>query len=119
MSFADPISVTINAVAKSLQRISQDGRTGSFESVADGLALKISHSIKGKRASRMVRLDRTVLRADAITGLNTPVTDSVWIVYSAPTGLTVPLAEQKHLLNALADMIKTAAHQDKFLNGES
>jgi len=118
MAFADPTSVTINAVSKSLARVTQDGRTGVFELASDGLVLKVSHVIK-KRASRMVRLDRTVTRADALTGLNTPVTDSIWIVYNAPTGLTVPISEQKYMLNALADFIKVAGNQDKFLNGES
>ncbi len=118
MSFADPISLTINAVSKALNRVSQDGRTGLFELTADGLTFKVSHVIK-KRASRMVRLDRTILRADSLTGLNVPVTDSVWLVYNAPAGLTVPLADQKHMLNALADFIKVSANQDKFLNGES
>lgn len=118
MSFSDPITVTINAVAKTLARISQDGRQGSFELGADGLNFKISHVIK-KRASRMVRLDRTVNRVDAITGLSTPQTDSVWLVYNAPAGLTVPLAEQKHMLSAMADKVKETAFQDKFLNGES
>jgi hypothetical protein len=118
MSFSDSITVTINAVAKTLNRITLDGRTGSYESVADGLAFKISHVIK-KRASRMVRLDRTALRSDPLTGMITPQTDSIWIVYNAPAGLTVPLAEQKHLLTALADYIKVAGNQDKFLNGES
>lgn len=118
MAFSDPISITINAVAKSLARTTLDGRAGTFESAADGLVAKVSHVIK-KRASRMVRLDRTVLRADSLTGLNVPVTDSIWLVYNAPTGLTVPLAEQKNMLNALADWIKVAGNQDKFLNGES
>lgn len=118
MAFADPTSVTINSVSKSLARETLDGRTGTFTSVADGLVLKVSHVVK-KRASRMARLDRTVLRTDPITGLNVPITDSVWVVYNAPNGLTVPLAEQKQIITALADFIKTAAVQDKFLNGES
>jgi hypothetical protein len=118
MAFSDSVTVTINAVAKVLNRITLDGRTGTFESVADGLAFKISHVIK-KRSSRMVRLDRTVLRADPLTGLNVPVTDSVWLVYNAPAGTTVPLVEQKYMLNALADWAKIAANQDKFLNGEA
>ncbi len=118
MAFSDPISVTINAVAKSLSRVNSGDRWSSYELAADGLAFKISHVIK-KRASRMVRLDRTVVRVDALTGLSTPVTDSIWIVYNAPAGLTVPLAEQKYMLTAIADYIKVAGNQDKFLNGES
>lgn len=116
--FAEPLTVTINAVAKSLLRTTLDGRAGTFELASDGLVLKVSHVIK-KRASRMVRLDRTVVRADALTGLNVPVTDSVWLVYNAPVGATVPLAEQKHMLNALGDFIKVSGNQDKFLNGEA
>lgn len=118
MAFSDPISVTINAVAKTLARVSLDGRAGSFELASDGLVFKISHVIK-KRNSRMVRLDRTVLRADPLTGLNTPVTDSVWLVYNAPSGLSVPLADQKNMINAMADFVKVAGNQDKFLNGEA
>lgn len=118
MAFADPISVTINAVAKTLSRVNVGDRWASYEAAADGLSFKISHVIK-KRASRMVRLDRTVLRADPITGLNTPVTDSIWLVYNAPAGTTVPVTEQKYMLNALADFVKVAGNQDKFLNGES
>jgi hypothetical protein len=116
--FSEPLNVTINAVAKGLSRVTLDGRTGSFERAADGLSLKISHTIK-KRASRMVRLDRTVLRADPLTGLQVAVTDNVWLVYNAPIGTTVPLAEQKHMMTALGDLVKDTAFQDKFLNGEA
>lgn len=118
MSFADPSSVTINAVVKSLFRVTTGDRAALYESVPDGLKLKISHIVKS-RASRMVRLDRTVLRADPLTGLNTPITDSIWIVYNVPAGTVVPLAEQKYMLSALADFIKVAGNQDKFLNGQS
>lgn len=118
MAFADPIFVTINAVVKTLSRVNSGDRWSSYESAADGLNFKISHVIK-KRSSRMVRLDRTINRTDALTGLSVPVTDSCWIVYNAPAGLTVPLAEQKHMLSAVADFIKVAGNQDKFLNGES
>lgn len=118
MAFADPISVTYNAVAKTLSRINSGDRWSSYEDITSGLKLKISHVIKS-RASRMVRLDRTVLRADPLTGLNVPVTDSCWVVYNAPAGLTVPLADQELMLDALGDLLKTEGFQDKFLNGES
>lgn len=118
MAFEDPITFTINAVGKSLHRVNTGDRWSSYELVADGLVAKISHLVK-KRASRMVRLDRTVMRADPLTGLNTPVTDSVWIVYNAPAGVVVPLAEQKHMLDTVGGWITNVSNQDQFLNGES
>jgi hypothetical protein len=118
MSFSDSVTVTINAVAKTLYRVNSGDRWTQYESAADGLRLKISHVIKG-RASRMIRLDRTVLRADPITGLNTMVTDSAWMVYNSPAGLVVPLAEQEYLLEGLIAFANVEGNQDKFLNGES
>lgn len=118
MSFSDSITITINAVAKTLYKVNSGDRWTQYESSADGLRVKISHVIKN-RASRMMRLDRTVLRADPITGLNVPVTDSAWFVYNAPNGVIVPLVEQEYLVDALLAFATVEGNQDKFLNGES
>jgi len=84
MSFADPQSVTINAVAISLPRTSSGVNTGVFTS-ADGLTREsVSHSY-GKRTRRTIRLDVSKIGADPLLPtVNTKFSASVYLVVDAP-----------------------------------
>lgn len=82
--FADPQSVTINAVPKSMPRIKQ-GQTDCTYSTADGeFKLRISHQATKTRTRRMVRLDQTVIAADPLTAVNAAQTAGVYLVVDEP-----------------------------------
>lgn len=65
MSFADPQSVTVNAVAISMPRTSSGVNTGAFTS-ADGMtALSVAHAY-GKRTRRAISLNSSKISADPL-----------------------------------------------------
>ncbi len=89
MSFADPQSVTVNAVAKSMPRISSEKLQSQYRMDTGDYALRISHA-EGTRNRRTVRLDFQKVAADPFEpALNQKFTGSVYIVIDAPvTGFT-------------------------------
>lgn len=84
MAYADPQSVTINAVAISLPRTSFGTNAGAFTS-ADGLTkLSVSHAY-GNRTRRMIRLDQSKIAADPLlAGVNVKASMSVYLVVDLP-----------------------------------
>lgn len=84
MSFADPQSITINAVAVSLPRISSGVNSGTF-SAADGLtSLSVSHAY-GKRTRRVIRVGVSKVSPDPLLpAQNVKLSSSVSLVVDAP-----------------------------------
>jgi ketopantoate hydroxymethyltransferase len=108
MAFADPQSVTINAVANSLPRTSSGVNSGGF-STSDGITkLLVSHSY-GKRIRRTARIDYAKIAADTYNPtLNVRSTMSAYVVVDVPpTGFTV--AEQKYIVDALTLWLTAAS----------
>jgi hypothetical protein len=83
MSFADPQSITVNAVAQSLPEVgSKDG--GKYRKDDGTLTLKILHQ-EGKRNRRTVRLDFQKIAANPYDNdRNQNFSGSVYIVMDAP-----------------------------------
>jgi len=100
MAFADPQSITVNAVAASLPRISTVGSSSVYQS-ADGLVrLTVSHS-GTKRFRRMIRIDHAKVAADPFTtGQNQKYSMSAYVVADVPT-VGYSAAEQKQVVDAL------------------
>ena len=118
--FADPQSVTINAVPVSLPRTGV-GENKSFYSANDGtVKLTVSHSI-GKRNRRMVRLDHSKVAADPLAAdRNLRYNAAVWAVFDTPpVGYTV--VEAKQIADALFAYLtaSSGAQITKVLGGES
>lgn len=116
--FTEPQSVTVNGVAKSLNRVSFGNLAGTFASRADGLKLRITH-VEGKRNRRTVRLDSTKTAAD-------PLLDGVSKQYSMSAIFTVdaPLVgysdtEASQIVQALVDWLDVPANLSKVIGGES
>lgn len=81
---ADPQSVTVNAVANSLPRISPaTGFAGMFAKADStlGLGFKITHASRDRVE---IRLDFAKIAADPITAVNQKWTGSASIVINAP-----------------------------------
>jgi hypothetical protein len=84
MSFADPQSVTINAVAISLPRTSSGVNSGTFTSADGNSRLSVSHAY-GKRTRRTIRLDVSKVAADPLLPTqNVKLSTSVYLVVDAP-----------------------------------
>jgi len=116
--FTEPQAVIVNAVSKSLNRVAFGDRSGTFESRADGLKLRISH-VEGKRNRRTVRLDSVKTAAD-------PLLDGVSKQYSMSAIFTVdaPLVgysdtEVAQIVQALTDWLDIPANLTKVIGGES
>jgi hypothetical protein len=95
MAFADPQSITINAVATSLPRTSSGANSGTFTS-NDGLIRETVSHAYGKRIRRTFRIDHSKVAADPfLSGVNTKYSMSAYIVVDVPvTGYTVTEAKQ-------------------------
>ena len=93
MAFADPQSVTINAIAISLPRIAAPAvNSGKFAANDGNTTLTLSSSVTtGKRKRRVYRFDFRKVAADPlISAQNIVYTNSLYLVSDVPiTGFTV------------------------------
>lgn len=81
---ADPQSVTINAVAKTLPRVSL-GPTEAHYRVDDGtVELITKQNVSTKRFRREVRLQIKKIAADPLTAVNSEVSTSLYVVVDEP-----------------------------------
>lgn len=120
MAFADPQSVTINAVANSLPRVSSGVNTGAFQKDDGNVKLEVSHQY-GKRNRRAIKLTHRKIAADPLVGsVNIQYSMSTTLVVDTPvTGYTV--AEAKQIVDALVAYLtaSTGARVTQLLGGEN
>lgn len=120
MSFADPQSVTINAVAQTLPRISSGTNAGVFQKDDSTVKLSVNHSY-GSRIRRQLRLDFSKIAADPLaTGTNLRYSMSAYLVVDEPReGFT--RAEAKQIVDALTAYLtaSTGARAAQLLGGEN
>jgi hypothetical protein len=120
MAFADPQSVTINAVPYSLARVGSTKPNQGVFATGDGLiSMSVADQI-GKRARRTIRIDHRKVAADPfVSGVNQSYSTSVYLVVDAPlVGYTI--AEQKQIVDALVAYLtaSTGARVTQLLGGE-
>jgi len=120
MAFADPQSVTINAVAKSLPRTSSSTDSGAFTKDDGEVKLSISHAYN-KRNRRVIRLDHQKITTDTLDPtINTLYNMSCYLVVESPkVGYTV--AEQKQVVDGLVAYLTatSGARVTQLLGGEN
>lgn len=120
MAFADPQTVTINAVAQTLARTSSGTNSGVFTKDDGSVKETISHTY-GKRTRRMIRLDHKKIAADPLQpSTNTQFSMSCYFVADVPlTGYTV--VEQKQIVDALTAYMtaSSGARVTQLLGGEN
>jgi len=120
MAFADPQSVTINAVAVSLPRTGSFGNSGIFQSNDGNVKLTVSHQY-GKRSRHTIRIDHRKVAPDPlISSQNIQYSMSTYIVTDVPvTGYTV--TEAKQIVDALTAYLtaSTGAKVTQLLGGEN
>lgn len=115
--FADPQSVTVNAVAKSLPAIRRDDTSSSYRMDTGDYTLKVTHR-EANRNRRTVQLDFQKIAADPFApSVNQKFTGSIIFTVDAPvTGFTN--VELKDTSLALVGWL-TSANVLKVLGGES
>lgn len=120
MAFADPQSLTFNAVATSFPRTSSGENIGEFKT-ADGVyKLSVSHQY-GKRNRHVIRIDQTKAAADVLVpATNVIASASVYLVVDAPKyGFTN--TELKYVVDGLSAYLaaSSGAKVTQLLGGES
>lgn len=120
MSFADPQTITINAIPNTLPRVSSGINTGSFSKDDGTVRLTVSHSY-GKRNRRTVRVDHSKIAPDPlISSTSVKYSMSTYIVCDTPiTGYSI--AEQKQIVDALTAYLtaSSGARATQLLGGEN
>jgi len=116
--FADPQTVTVSTIAKSLARTESGDHSGAFESAVDGLVLEISHLL-ARRNRSTVRLDISKTSADPLVpSTNRPYSMSAYLVIDVPPqGFST--AEITANTKALVDWLAIAGNQSRLVNHES
>lgn len=115
--FADPQSVTINAVPISLPRVSIGTGEAIYRNADETIQLRISHQSRKSRKARMVRLDKTVIATDPLTAENAEQRAGVYLVIDEPTwGFSD--TDLDYLVDALIAWL-SSANIAKVLGGES
>lgn len=84
MAFADPQSITVNAVAQSMPRIETSGLTSKYSKDDETFRLTISHTKSGDRIRSMVRVDQRAVVADPLTAVNDYEDLGVYLVIDRP-----------------------------------
>jgi len=116
--YADPQSVTVNAVAVSLPRqgSSTPDRLGHFVNSDGTFTFDVRQNTTSNRFRREVRLTQKKIAADPISAINKEISTSVMIVVDEPRwGFTD--TELGYLTAALITWFSNA-NRDKLLGGE-
>lgn len=121
--YADPIVVTVNAVATDLPRVYQPvpGGPSVFESPDGDLKVEISHQIvKGKRERHLLKLTQKAISPNPfVPAENVENYSSCHVVLDNPRQGFAD-ADLQFLVQAVADFLgNTTANRDKFVGGEA
>ncbi len=120
MSFTDPQTITINAVAQTLPRVASGIGTGSFSKDDGTVKLSVAHQ-NGKRTRRTVRVDHQKFAADPlVSSQNVLRSMSCYLVVDVPLqGYTI--TEQKQIVDALTAYLtaSSGAKVTQLLGGEN
>lgn len=120
MAYAEPQTVTINAVAQTLPRTSSGLNSGAFTKDDGNVKLSVSHNY-GKRTRRVIRLDFAKIAADPLqASINLRMNMAAYLVVDTPpAGFTV--AEAKQVVDALVGYLaaSSGARATQLLGGEN
>lgn len=128
MAFSDPQSVTIDAIAVSLPRVSVNGAASIYAGTLSGatnldgdVKLSASHSY-GKRVRRVIRLDHQKIADDPMNqNVSLKVNSGVYLVVDSPVNGLYSAAELKLLVDGFLTHLSASsgAQVTKLLGGES
>lgn len=90
MAFADPQTITVNTVPKTLNRISSNESRSIYTTDDELYKFTISHQVSKDSVRHMVRIDRKVAAADPLTAVTAYRNLGVYLVIDEPSfGFTV------------------------------
>lgn len=84
MALADPQTITVNTVDKTLNRIKSDGFRSEYATADEEFKFIVSHQESKGRTRRMVRIDQRVVATDPLTSVNEYKSLGVYIVIDEP-----------------------------------
>lgn len=84
MSFADPQTITINAVAESFPRVAAGSNNGVFRTSDGDYELSIAHYTGNSRTRRVMKLNAFKIAADPLLSVNTEFRMGVNITIDLP-----------------------------------
>lgn len=84
MALSDPQTLTVNSVAKTLNRIKSDGFRSEYSMDDETFKMTVSHQEAKGRTRRMVRADQRVIAANPLTSIQEYKTLGVYIVIDEP-----------------------------------
>lgn len=94
--FADPQTVTVNAVAQTMPRVETDGQKSVYSKADGSYKLTISHSLQKDKIRSVARLDFRAVVADPLTAVNDYETQTTYLVIERPNyGFTMVQLEQQ------------------------
>lgn len=115
--FADPQSVTVNAVAESLKRIKTGDQRSTYRSVDGEFELTVTHDEKNRCRRAVVLTQKIVAEDPFLTGTNRSYSQSASLVLNHPAvGFTSTQID--NLAQALVDYASDALI-DQIIAGES
>lgn len=104
MALTDPITITVNSVDYTLNRIKSDGYRSEYLTADEEFKLTVSHmEVKG-RTRRMVRIDRRIVAADPLTSVNEYKELGVYLVIDEPE-YGFPDTEIDYVVQSLASLL--------------
>lgn len=114
--FVDPLSITVNAVAVPLPKISSGDKQSVYRSADEAYTVTISHLEKARRR-RLVRIDHKKAAADPLSAQTAQVSASIQFIIDEPS-FGYDDAQLKDISLGLTGFL-TSANLIKVLQGES
>ncbi|DAD50186.1 TPA_asm: coat protein [ssRNA phage Esthiorhiza.4_13] len=115
--FADPLSITINAVPKSLVRVQVNSNSAMYKTTDGLFQLTLSHSRSKGKIRSLIRLDQFAVAADPISTENRSVQLTTFTVVERPDWGGFTLAQIEQQVAGLVSF-ETQANVDKIYAGE-
>jgi hypothetical protein len=121
MSLPDPQSITVNAVATSLPRVSVGPNQSVYQAADGSYKMTVSHQYQGKRIRSLVRFDSTKYEdSPTLTGVTVPSDMSVQLVINRPTVGFFGTADEDFVKGVLANLSASGyAIVPKLMGGEN
>lgn len=82
--FADPQTITVNAVAQVMPRVESNGTSSKYQKADGTYTLTISHQGSKGRIRSMSRVDQLAIVADPLTAVNDYETLGFYVVLDRP-----------------------------------
>lgn len=82
--FADPQSITVNGVAKSMARVESTGKKAIYSNADGTFTMTISHQVLKDKIRTLVRVDQRKVVADPLTAVNDYATLSTMHIIERP-----------------------------------